>query len=126
MEQLNQNQNITRIENEFCEIISNEISMEEEPLTKALEENPIHEKMQVNLEKLHAQRLFWRFCNRFTLYVGFFYYVNNCVNANNKMDGKVPQVIFCILCYNNSIDAFSMIKTQVWKGIIGHITKPIE
>jgi hypothetical protein len=37
MEQLsqNQNQNITRIENEFCEIISNEISMEDEPLAKA-------------------------------------------------------------------------------------------
>lgn len=72
MEQLNQNKNITRIENEFCEIISNEISMEEEPLTKALEENPIHEKMQVNLEKLHAQRLLWKFHNRFTLYVGFY------------------------------------------------------
>ncbi len=124
MEQLsqNQNQNITRIENEFCEIISNEISMEDEPLAKAWEQNPIHEKMQVNLDKLHAQRLFWRFHNRFMLYVGFFY----CVNANKKMNGKVPQVICCKLCYNNSIDAFCMIKTQVWKGIIGHITKPIE
>jgi hypothetical protein len=124
MEQLNQNQNqnITRIENEFWEIISNEISMEEEPLTKALEENPIHEMMQVNLETFHAQRLFWRFHNRFMLYVGFF----NCVNANKKMNGKVSQVICCILCYNKSIDAFSVIKTQVWKAIIGHITKPIE
>jgi hypothetical protein len=62
--------------------------MEEEPLTKALEENPIHEKMQVNLEELHAQRLFWKFHNRFTLYVGFFYCVNYGVNANKKMDGK--------------------------------------
>jgi hypothetical protein len=124
MEQLsqNQNQNITRIENEFCETISNEISMEDKPLAKALEENPIHEKMQINLEKLHAQRLFWRFHNRFMLYVGFFY----CVNANKKMDGKVPQFICCIFCYNMSIDAFCMIKTQVWKGIIGHITKPKE
>ncbi len=101
-------------------------SMEEEPLTKALEENSIHEKMQVNLEKLHAQGLFWKFHNRFTLYVGFFSCVNYCVNANKKMDGKVPQVICCILCYNNSIDACNMIKTQAWKGIIGHITKPIE
>jgi hypothetical protein len=42
------------------------------------------------------------------------------------MDGKVPQVICCIFCYNNSINAFSMIKTQVWKGIISHITKPIQ
>jgi hypothetical protein len=53
---------------------------------------------------------------------GFFY----CVNANKKMDGKVRQVICCILCYNNSIDAFSVVKTQAWKGIIDHITKPIK
>ncbi len=66
------NQIITRIENEFCDFFSNEISMEGEPLIKALDENAIHEKMQINLEKLHAQRLFWRFHNRFTLYVGVF------------------------------------------------------
>jgi hypothetical protein len=96
--------------------------MEEEPLTKALEENPIHEKMQVNLEKLHDQRLFGDFIIDLCYMLGFFY----CVNANKKMDGKVLEVICRILCYNNSIDAFSMIKTQVWKRIIGHITKPIE
>jgi hypothetical protein len=67
MEQSNQNQNITRIENEFCNFFSNEISMEQAPLIKALDENAIHEKMQINLEKLHAQRLFWRFHNIYTI-----------------------------------------------------------
>jgi hypothetical protein len=71
LEQLNQNQNITRIENEFCEISSNEISMEEEPLTKVLKENPIHEKMQVNLEKLHARRQFGDFIIDLRYMLGF-------------------------------------------------------
>jgi hypothetical protein len=53
-----------QIENEYCEFFHNEISME--PLVKASKENPslqtkissIHEKMQVNLEKLHVQKIF--------------------------------------------------------------------
>ncbi len=38
IEQSNQNQHVTRIENEYCEFFRNEISME--PLVKASKENP--------------------------------------------------------------------------------------
>jgi hypothetical protein len=40
MEQSNQNENVIRIENEFCEILSNEVSMEEVLLVEASKENP--------------------------------------------------------------------------------------
>jgi hypothetical protein len=64
IEQSNQNEYVTRIKNEYCEFFRNEISME--PLVKASKENPnlqtkinyIHEKMQVNFEKLHVQFFF--------------------------------------------------------------------
>jgi hypothetical protein len=63
MEQSRQNENVIRIENEFYEILSNEVSIEKDPLVEASKENPtlqtntssIHERMQVNFEKLHAQ-----------------------------------------------------------------------
>jgi hypothetical protein len=66
MEQSSQNENVIRIENEFCEILSNEVSMEEDPLVESSKENPtlqtktssIYEKMQVNFEKLDAQKVF--------------------------------------------------------------------
>ncbi len=66
MQQSSQNENVIRIENEFCEILSNEVSIEEDPLVKASKENPtlqtktnsIHERMQVHFEKLHAQKAF--------------------------------------------------------------------
>jgi hypothetical protein len=44
----------------------------------------IHENMQINLEKLHAQIFFGKFHNIFPL-CWFFYYVN----YNKEMDGKV-------------------------------------
>jgi hypothetical protein len=66
MEQSSQNENVIRIENEFCEILSNEVSIKENPLVEASKENPalqtktssIHERMQVNFEKLHVQKVF--------------------------------------------------------------------
>jgi len=46
----------------FVKFFPNEVSMEDDPLVEASKENPtlqtktnsIHEKMQVNFEKLHA------------------------------------------------------------------------
>ncbi len=40
MEQPNQNENITKIETKFCEILPNEFFMAKEPWVKALKENP--------------------------------------------------------------------------------------
>ncbi len=37
---MNQNENITKIENKFCEIDPNEIIMKKEPWVEALKENP--------------------------------------------------------------------------------------
>jgi len=42
---------------------------------------------------------FQRFHNKFTK-CGVFH----CVYDNKQMDGKGPQVMFCMFCYNNSID----------------------
>jgi hypothetical protein len=49
-----------------------------------IETSSIHENMQINLEKLHAQKIFWKFHNIFAL-CWFSYYVND----NKEMDGKV-------------------------------------
>jgi hypothetical protein len=40
MEYSNQNENITRIENKFCENLPNDFFMEKEPWVEALKENP--------------------------------------------------------------------------------------
>jgi hypothetical protein len=40
MEQSSQNENVTRIENEFFEFFLNKISLENNLLSKALKENP--------------------------------------------------------------------------------------
>jgi hypothetical protein len=61
-------------------------------MVEHLEENPslqiktssIHENIQINLEKLHAQEIFWKFTT-YLHYVGIFYYVND----NKEMDGRV-------------------------------------
>jgi hypothetical protein len=66
IKQSNQNQNVRRIENEYWEIFRNEIFME--PLVKASKEylslqtkiSSIYENMQVNIEKLHVQKIFWK------------------------------------------------------------------
>ncbi len=68
MEQSSLNENVIRIENEFYEILPIQVSMEDDPLVEASEENPtlqtktnsIHERMQVNFEKLHVQKVFCR------------------------------------------------------------------
>jgi hypothetical protein len=52
----------------FVKFFPNEVSMEDDPLVEASKENPtlqtktnsIHERMQVNFEKLHVQKIFWR------------------------------------------------------------------
>ncbi len=41
------------------------------------------------------------------------------------MDGKVPQVMCCMFCYNNLIDGSSLVRTQAMKGIISDY-KPMK
>jgi len=61
--------------------------------------------MQVNIKKLHVQRVFWKPHNK-PLLCWVFYYVNDI----KEMDRKIPQVMHYIICYNSPIDAFSLIR----------------
>jgi len=87
----------------------NEIRMDNEPLqelennasvqtwgSKNLKNN--EKKMKENLRKLHAQGLFWKPSNKNALYWEFYY-----VNDNKEIDLIAPQVMCCIICYNNLV-----------------------
>jgi len=101
MEQSNANEN-TREEIE----IENEILMDDIPISKhstknlsleieaskACESN--NEIFILNLQKLHVQRLFWKPKKRNA--ICWIFYV---VNDNKSVDGRVPQVMKCNLCY---------------------------
>ncbi len=64
---LKENENETTLENVACDIFPNQVSMEEELLTKIMEENRSlqtqsstinddDERMELNVQKLHMQR----------------------------------------------------------------------
>jgi hypothetical protein len=104
MEQSNANENIE--EEIEIEPFQNEILMDDIPITKtsikilsleieaskACESN--NEIFILNLQKLHAQRLFWEPKRRNA--ICWVFYV---VNDNKSVDGKVPHVMKCNLCY---------------------------
>jgi hypothetical protein len=52
MESPSENENVTRIENEFCKILPNEVSMEKEHMIKALEENS---SFQIKTSSIHER-----------------------------------------------------------------------
>lgn len=47
--------------------------------------------------------------------LGFYY-----VNDNKKLDRKVLQVMCCMFCHNNIVNAYNMIITQVRKWMISY------
>jgi hypothetical protein len=55
-------------------------------------------KIKEILEKLHAQRLFWK-SNSINALCWAFYYVND----NKEVDLKAPQIKCRIICYNSPI-----------------------
>jgi len=72
------------------------------------------ERFILNLQKLHAQRWFWKPKGRnaicCTFYVG---------NDNKPMDGKIPQVMKCHLCYKTPM--LYNPRTKLRKGLISYI-----
>lgn len=64
------------------------------------------------LDKLHVQRNKWRPRNKNDLCQSFYY-----VNDKTKMDGKIPQIMKCYMCYKNPID-FSNSRIQLGTCII--------
>ncbi len=77
--------------------------------SKAFESND--ERFIVNLQKLHAQRLFKtpKKRNAICFYV---------VNDNKPEDGKIPQVIRCHLCYKKRL--LYIPRTKLRKGLISY------
>ncbi len=55
-------------------------------------------KTEIENLKLHAQRLFWKSKGRHAICWAF-----NVVNDNKPMDGKIPQVMKCHLCYKTLV-----------------------
>jgi hypothetical protein len=52
MESPSENENVRRIENEFCKILLNEVSMEKKHMIKALEENS---SFQIKINSIHER-----------------------------------------------------------------------
>jgi hypothetical protein len=50
------------------------------------------------LKKMHKQIIMWRHHNNFFDFCIF------CVIDNLKVDVKMPQIMYCVLCYNNVVD----------------------
>jgi hypothetical protein len=73
---------------------------------------PITETSIENLN-LHAQRLFWKLEGRNAICWAF-----NIVNDNTPMDGKIPQVVRCHLCYKTLVLHNPKIKLR--KGLISY------
>jgi len=58
----------------------------------------IEEKMKNNLNKLHAQRSFWKANNINALCWAFY-----CVNDSKEVNVIAPQTMHGIICHNNPI-----------------------
>jgi len=121
MEQFSENENT-------CDILMNEVRMEDELLlelqeNESLEENESfqtegnrnlrmnEEKMKENFKKLHVQRSFWKGNSRNALCWAFYY-----VNDNKEVNVIAPQTMHCIICHINPILNLNP-KIQVRKGI---------
>jgi hypothetical protein len=112
-----------------CDILMNEVRMEDEPLLEPqeninLEENESfqiegnknlgmnEEKMKENFLKLHVQRSFWRGNNINALCWAFYY-----ANDNKEIHVIASQTMHCIFSHSNPILNLNP-KTQARKGLI--------
>jgi len=41
-----------------------------------------------------------------------------CVNDNEEMNGKAPQIMHCVFCYNSPINASNLARSQAKKRLI--------
>ncbi len=89
-----------------------EIETELFQIEKLMDVIPITKTSIENL-KLHAQRLFWKPKGRYAICLAF-----NVVNDNKPMDGKIPQVMRCHLCYKTLV--LHNPKIKLWKGLISY------
>jgi hypothetical protein len=80
-------------------------------VNKAIEKND--ERFILNLQKLHAQRLFWKLKGRNAICWAFY-----VLNDNKLMDGKVPQIMRCHLCYKTLV--LYNPKINLRKGLISY------
>jgi hypothetical protein len=83
-------------------------------LSKALKENP---NLQIKPNLWNDASQFWNFAFKkkdFTDFITKFTKcgVFHCVYDNKEIDGKGPQVMCCMFCYKNSIDASHLAITQ--------------
>jgi len=103
------------------EFYQNEKLMDDIPIIKTSIENlsleieakNYDEKFILNLQKLHAQRLLWKPRRRNAICWAFY-----VVNDNKPMDGKIPQVMKCHLCYKTP--TLYTPRTKLRKGLISY------
>jgi hypothetical protein len=57
-----------------------------------------NERFILNLQNLHAKRFFWKFEGRNAICWAFY-----AVYDNKLVDGKIPQVMRCHLCYKTLV-----------------------
>lgn len=83
----------------------------ETKVTKAIEKN--NERFILNLQNLYVQRLFSKPKGRNAICWAFY-----AVNDNKPMDGKVPQIMRCHLCYKMLM--LYNPRTNLRKGLISY------
>jgi len=83
----------------------------ETKVSKALENND--ERFILNLQKLHAQRLFWKPEGKNAICWAFYVVIDN-----KPIDGKVPQIMRCHLCYKTLV--LYNPKKNLRKGLISY------
>jgi len=71
--------------------------------------------MQNKIKNLHVQRKFWKPHWKISLTCWAFY----CVNDNTNVDLENPQIMHCILCHKNPVNATNL-KTQVKCELISY------
>jgi hypothetical protein len=123
MERLNASENTG--EEIVIELYQNEELMDDIPMIETSIENlsletnaswaskNYDERFILNLQKLHAQRLFWKPKGRNVICWAFY-----VVNDNKPMDGKIPQVMRCQLCYKTPM--LYNPRTKLKKGLISY------
>jgi hypothetical protein len=80
-------------------------------VNKAIKNND--ERFILNFQKLHAQRLFWKHEGRNAICWPFY-----VLNDNKPMDGKIPQIMRCHLCYRTPM--LYNPKINIRKGLISY------
>ncbi len=68
-------------------------------------------------KEIECSKIFWKLHNIILCWVFL-----NCVNNNQDIDVKHSQIMYCMFCYNDLLNAFNQ-KAEARKGLISYYKK---